>query len=64
MKRQKPNNYFHVRVYTDDDAKIELWRDKHKPSTIREIIDGLKHAIGILEKIDAAPASKESPSNG
>jgi hypothetical protein len=56
MKRPPPNNYFHVRVYTDDGAKIELWRDKKQPSTRREIIDGLKRAIDVLEKVEQAAA--------
>lgn len=64
MKRPKPNNYFHVRVYTDDGSKIELYRDRRHPSTRQQIIDGLKYAIGLLEKLDASTAGKESPSNG
>jgi Holliday junction resolvase RusA-like endonuclease len=42
MPKPKANNYFHVRVYTDDGAKIEIFRDRKQPSTRREIIDGMK----------------------
>lgn len=48
----KPNNYFHVRVYTDDGSKIEVFRDRKQPSTRQEIVDGLKRAIDIIEKIE------------
>lgn len=54
MKRAKPNNYFHVRVYTDDGSKIELYRDRKQPSTRKEIVDGLRRAIEVIEKIDAS----------
>jgi hypothetical protein len=56
MKRAKPNNYFHVRIYTDSGSKIELFRDRKQASTRRQIIDGLRHAIEVLEKIEVASA--------
>lgn len=52
--RPKPNNYFHVRVYTDDGSKLEVFRDKKLPSTRQQIIDGLRRAIELLEKLDKA----------
>ena len=53
--RAKPNNYFHIRVYTDSGAKFEIWRDKKKPSTRQEILAGLRRAIELIEKLDEAP---------
>lgn len=58
MKRQA-NNYFHVRVYTERGNKIELFRERTKASTLREIIDGLKQAVVILEKFEQ-PAQQET----
>ena len=51
MTRPKPNNYFHVRVYTDGGARLELFRDRKYPSTLQEIIDGLTRAIEVLEDV-------------
>ncbi len=55
--RKQPNNYFHVRVYTDSGSKLEVYRDKAKPSTRREIVDGLRRAIEIVEKLDEPEAA-------
>jgi len=52
VKRPKPNNYFHVRVYTDDGSKLEIFRDRKMPSTRKEIVDGLRRAVELIEKID------------
>jgi hypothetical protein len=52
-KRPVPNNYFHIRVYTDDRSKLEIFRDKKQVSTRAEIIAGLKRAIELLERLDA-----------
>jgi hypothetical protein len=62
--KPKPNNYFHVRVYTDDGSKIELFRDRKQVSTRQQIIAGLRRAIELLEKLDAPPqgAPREPPS--
>ena len=57
--KHRPNNYFYIRVYSTDGAKLELYRDKKQPSTHREIIDGLKRAIELIEKLEAVSA-KES----
>lgn len=58
MKRTHPNNYFHVRVYTADGGKIEFFRDKKHVSTRAQIIAGLREAIALIEKLDAAESAK------
>jgi hypothetical protein len=51
-KKATPNNYFHIRVYTDAGAKFEIYRDKKQPSTRAEIIAGLRRAIELIERLD------------
>lgn len=58
--KPRPNNYFHVRVYTDDGSKFEIFRDKKRPSTRKQIIEGLRHAIELLEKLDEPVAPQET----
>lgn len=57
MKRPA-NNYFHVRVYTADGGKLDLYRDKNEPSTRAEIIAGLRWAIELIEGLDAAETTR------
>lgn len=57
MKKAKPNNYFYIRVYTDNGSKLEIFRDKKRPSTRQGIIRGLRRAIEVLEKLKHASES-------
>lgn len=56
--RPRPNNYFHVRVYTDSGSKLELYRDRKYPSTRQQIIDGLRRAIELIETLEEAARTK------
>jgi hypothetical protein len=56
VPRKHPNNYFHVRVYTDNGSKIEIFRDRKEPHTRQQIVDGLRRAIETIEAIDKPKA--------
>lgn len=57
--KPRANNYFHVRVYTDDGDKLEIFRDRKLPSTRTQIVAGLRSAIELIEKLEAAIAKEE-----
>lgn len=56
--RPQPNNYFHIRVYSDEGSKLEIYRDKKHPSTRTQILDGLRRAIEVIEKLDDPALAK------
>ena len=48
----KPNNYYYIRIYSNDKTNLEFFSDKKKPTTYQQIINGLKNAIEIIERME------------